>query len=59
MTGPLTLPRLGADLLLCVEGRVQLANLSLARGESGFCGFDKNPLTLSKHNTIFQTTINT
>ncbi len=59
VTGPLTLPRLGADLLLCVEGRVQLANLSLARGESGFCGFDEGPLTLSGHGTVFRATVNT
>jgi mannose-6-phosphate isomerase len=58
VAGALTLPRFGADLLLCVEGRVELANVSLARGEAGFCGFDEGPLTLSGHGTVFRATVN-
>ncbi|MBE2253237.1 MAG: mannose-6-phosphate isomerase, class I [Myxococcus sp.] len=55
---PVTLPRLGPDLLLCVEGEVRASGLSLRRGEAAFAAFDDGPLELAGAGTVYRATVN-
>jgi mannose-6-phosphate isomerase len=56
--GPLTLSRLGADVLLCTEGHVTVNDLPLARGHSAFARFDEGPLRVDGAGTLFRATVN-
>lgn len=57
--GPLTLPRLGPDVLLCTAGEVAANGLRLERGGSAFSPFSDGPLTLEGQGTLFRATVNT
>lgn len=56
--GAVTLPRRGADVVLCTAGAVTVNGLRLARGGSGFSGFDEGPLVLDGEGTLFRATVN-
>ncbi|MDP3237378.1 MAG: mannose-6-phosphate isomerase, class I [Myxococcales bacterium] len=54
-----SLPRNGPDLLLCVEGEVQVNGLALARGQSAFAPFDEGALMVSGRGVVYRATVNT
>ncbi|MDP1922058.1 MAG: mannose-6-phosphate isomerase, class I [Myxococcales bacterium] len=54
-----SLPRNGPDLLLCVEGEVQVNGLALGRGQSAFAPFDEGALMLSGRGVLYRATVNT
>jgi mannose-6-phosphate isomerase len=56
--GPLTLPRLGPDVLLCTGGAVTANSLELTRGASAFAPFSDGPLALDGQGTLFRATVN-
>jgi mannose-6-phosphate isomerase len=58
LKAPLNLARKGPDLLLCLEGEVQVNGLSLARGQSAFAAFHDGPLVFSGLGTVFRATVN-
>ena len=55
---PLSLPRQGPDLVLCVEGAVLVNGLQLARGQSAFAAFDDGPLVMSGSGVVYRATVN-
>lgn len=56
--GPLTLPRLGPDVLLCTAGTVTANGLELSRGGSAFAAFSEGPLVLAGDGTLYRATVN-
>ncbi|MDX2015519.1 MAG: mannose-6-phosphate isomerase, class I [Myxococcaceae bacterium] len=58
VSGPLTLARLGADVMVCTAGTVEVNGLMLARGVAGFAGLDEGPLTCDGEGTLYRATVN-
>ncbi len=56
--GPLQLQRLGADVVLCTAGSVEVNGLTLTRGAAGFAAFDEGPLVCSGEGTLYRATVN-
>lgn len=58
VAGPLTLPRLGPDLLLCVDGEVRANAVTLRRGDSAFAPWEDGPLAFDGAGTLYRATVN-
>lgn len=58
VNGPLELPRLGPDIVLCTEGSIAVNGLVLDRGASAFAPFSEGALKLSGRGTLFRATVN-
>jgi mannose-6-phosphate isomerase len=55
---PLTLNRLGPDVLLTLEGAAVVNGVALTKGQSAFVGFAEGPLRLSGQGVVYRATVN-